>query len=212
VDHAVVGDFLAWSDSDAQRESIERRLNQLVGPRVEVVRYVEIRYEGHPEPMWRGPDFDSLDYGLELDLDDGLTWSVIWKQAGANEALLVYPGTLVPTELKAEADTATWDATSRWHERGLMTLNAVTPVWTRHRFGPAVDATGRRVADGGESDLCLLTCTLEGNDGREAILTLGERDPNGRFRYTADNVAVFFDRAEARDARVLLPGDPDALL
>ena len=206
-----MSDFPAWADGEAQREGIERRLNQLVGRRVEAVRYVEIRYEGELEPMWQGPGFDSLDFGLELDLDDGATWSVVWKQAGDNEALLVYPGTLVPTELSAEADYATWDATSRWQARGPSRLDVITPLWTRHEFGPAVELTGRRVADGRESDLCLIACVLESVDGREAILTLGERGPDGKFRHTATNIAVFFDRALARRAGVLLPGDPDAL-
>src|SRR5687767_10597255 len=105
----------AWVSDEAERAHREQALRQhLTGRSIERVRYVEIRYEAPLEPMWRGASFDSLDYGLELDLDNATTWSIIWKQSGSNEALLVCPGPLTPSQILAGADTAVWDVTPRW--------------------------------------------------------------------------------------------------
>lgn len=203
-------DISYYAADDAARRAIEHHLHRLVGRRIEAVRYVEVHHEGLARPTWRGAIFDSLDFGLEFDLDDGATWSVIWKQQDANEGLLVYPGTLVPTEICVDAHIAIWDATAHWHGRGPVTISRVTPVWTRHQFGPATDWTGHKVAEAGESDLCFETLILTAADGREAVISLGERDVNGRFQRTATNVAIFFARSDAHDARVLMPGDADA--
>jgi hypothetical protein len=195
-----------WVSSDAERHRQEEELRQqLVGHRIERVRYMELRYEGHPEPMWRGARFDSLDYGLELDLDDGTTWGLIWKQQGHNEALLVYPAPLVPTQLRAQADTAVWDVTDHWGTAGPLAISTVTPTWMRHRFGPAVNQAGEQVASAGESDLCLVTLILTSDGGREAVITLGQREADGSYGHSHENVAVFFSVDEARHAHVLLP-------
>ena len=67
--------------------------------------------------------------------------------------------------------------------------------------------------NGRESDYCLIRVMLAGDNDRCAVVTLGDdaNDGRGTFTYSADNVAVFFSVAAARDARALLPGDPDAL-
>jgi hypothetical protein len=201
----------AWVGDEAARRRRDLELqNQLVGHRIKGVRYIELRYEGHPGPMWGGASFDSLDYGLELDLDNGTTWSVIWMQHGPNEALLVDEGPLAPIHLRADAATAVWDVTERWDALGPGSISRITSVWTRHGFGPAYDSSGQQVAPAGKSDMCLLTLLLRGPDGRETAITLGE-DIDGGYAYTADNVSVFFSIDEARQARVLLPGDADAI-
>lgn len=48
---------------------------------------------------------------MELDLDDGATWSFIWLQAGHNEGLLAFQGTRVPTQLREDAGRV-WDDTT----------------------------------------------------------------------------------------------------
>lgn len=175
------------------------------------VRYVEIQYDGPPEPMWGASNFDSLDYGLELDLDDTTTHSIIWMQKGPNEAILAAEGPLVGTQLLPSSAIAVWDVTDRWDELGPRSISSVSAVWSRHVFGSALNSAGQQVAPGGQSDLCLLTVILQALDGREAVITLGEPDPDGTYRYVADNVSVFFSIEKARKARVYLPGGSDLI-
>lgn len=201
-----------WVSNDAERHQWDGELRRrLVGRRIARARYVELDYEGHPEPMWRGAGFDSLDFGLELDLDDGTTWAFIWNQRGHNEALLVYPGQLVPSQLCSDAHTAVYDVTDHWHAAGPHVVTTVTPVWMRHRFGPAFSRAGEQVASSGESDICLLTLVLTSEGARQAVITLGQREADGRYGYIHDNIVVFFSVVEAHNARVLMPRDPDAI-
>jgi hypothetical protein len=197
--------WAGWASDDQEREGIEQRLRDLVGRTIEAVRYVEVPLDD-PEPMWAAGKFDSLDFGLELDLDGAVTWSAIWKQQGPNLALLVYPAPLVPNELSLGAWTSTWDVTDRWHDRGVRTIAAITPVWTRFEFSPAFDRAGRMVLDGGHSDLCMQTLIVTASSGSEAIITLGMDVGGGEFRI-ADGIAVFFDRSEAQEAGVLMVSD-----
>jgi hypothetical protein len=75
----VSSELGAWvvDEREQRRHNAELR-RSLVGRRIERVRYVEIRYDEPPSPAWTGPLFDSLDFGLELDLDDCETWSATW--------------------------------------------------------------------------------------------------------------------------------------
>ena len=206
----VPGEGRAWVKDEGERNRRELELQQhLVGRMIKHVRYTEARYGGWFGPMWSRATWDALDYGLELDLDDEKTWSVIWKQQGHNEALLVYEGQLRGSELLADAGVI-WDVTEHWSAVGPHSISSVTSVWTRHGFGPALNSTGQQVAAAGQSDLCLITLILAADDGREAVITLGDIGTDGSYTYSAENVVVFFSVAEARKAEVLLPGDPEA--
>src|SRR4051794_21330068 len=93
----------AWAANEAERTEIEARIARLHGERVRAVRYLEIAYDDG-QPHWSSDSFDSLDYGLEIDLDRGATWSVIWRQYDINEALLVYEGGLIGVEVIESAN------------------------------------------------------------------------------------------------------------
>jgi hypothetical protein len=203
---------IGWVRDDSARRLRDLELQaQFIERRIMRVRYVEIQYDGPPQPMWGASNFDSLDYGLELDLDDSTTRSIIWMQKGRNEAILAAEGPLVPTQLLPDAAIAVWDVTDRWDELGPRSISSISAVWSRHVFGPAINSAGQQVAPGGQSDLCLLTVILRALDGREAVITLGGRDTDGTYRYIADNVSVFFSVEEARKARVYLAGDSDLI-
>lgn len=202
----------AWvKDQGARRRRETEIQEKLVGRRIKKVRYIELAYEGQPGPMWHaGALWDSVDHGLEIDLDNDQTWSIIWKQHGPNEALLVYEGLLRPAELLPDAGTY-WDVTDHWHALGPHFIARVSTVWTRHSFGPALNSAREKVAEAGESDLCLTTLILRGDDEREAAITLGEDHGDGLYRWSATSVAVFFSVAEARKAGAMMPGDPDII-
>ena len=62
---------IGWVRDDSARRLRDLELQaQFIERRIMRVRYVEIQYDGPPQPMWGASNFDSLDYGLELDLDD----------------------------------------------------------------------------------------------------------------------------------------------
>jgi hypothetical protein len=124
----VASDRRAWVRSDEERREREGDLASLEGDHVTRVRYFERQYEGVSGPMWSGGDFDSLDYGLELDFASGVTWSFIWKHRGPNEGLLAFEGTLVPGELRDDA-AAIWDVTDHWREHGPSTILHAGAVW-----------------------------------------------------------------------------------
>jgi hypothetical protein len=202
---------IGWVRDDSARRLRDLELQaEFIEHRIMRVRYVEIQYDSR-QPMWGASNFDSLDYGLELDLDDGRTRSIIWMQKGPNEAILAAEGPLVPTQLLPDAPIAVWDVTDRWDELGPRSISSLSAVWSRHVFGPAINSAGQQVAPGGQSDLCLLTVILRALDGREAVITLGGPDKGGTYRYLADNVSVFFSVEAARKARVYLPGDSDLI-
>ncbi len=200
------------ADEPTRQERAQQLSRRLAGRRIERVRYIELAYDGYDAPMWPGPDFDSLDFGLELDLDDGVTWGILWQQDGYNETLLVSSGHLEDL-LQGRPAMRTWNATEHWHEHGPTLLDGVTSVWTRHSYGPARNRAGEQVSKGGESGLCLLTLVLSASSGREAVISLGGRKSvEEGYWYVADNVVVFFSADEARRARVYLPGDADAIV
>ena len=202
-----------WVTSLADREVVQGALcGALIGRVLVGARYVELVYG---EPAWDCGSFHSIDFGVELDTDDGRTTSFIWQQKGANETLLTYAGT-IRDELVPEAEISTWDVGEIW--RGAMpgAVRNVETIWTKHRWGPAFGGPKfeTRVDDGRESDYCLITVVVSNDADDHVVITLGGEadDPEPQtFTYLADNVAVFFSVAEARRARALLRGDADAL-
>ena len=133
--------------------------------------------DARPGPMWGDEAWDSLDYGLELDLDNETTCSIIRKQHRHNEGLLVYEGLLKPSELLADAGDFR-DVTERWRALGPQSIFNVTTVWTRHGFGPVLDSTGRHVATAGQSDLPRTASqfSFRSLTRRAAVLLSGDSD------------------------------------
>jgi hypothetical protein len=203
-----------WVASLDDRRSVRDALcASLIGRAIVGARYVELAYS---KPAWDCGSFHSIDYGVELDTDDGETTCFIWQQKGWNETLLTYTGT-IRDELVPEAEISTWDVGETW--RGAMPgpVRSVETAWMKHRWGPSFGGPKfeTRVDDGHESDYCLITVLLWDDAGDSVIVTLGgeANSPVPRsFTYLADNLAVFFSLAEARQAGALLRGDPDALV
>jgi hypothetical protein len=203
-----------WVASLADRQAVLDALCEaLIGRVVVGARYVELAYE---EPAWDCGPFHSIDYGVELDTDDGLTICFIWQQKGWNETLLTYTGT-IRDELVPDADISTWDVGEIWRAAMPGPVRSVETIWMKHSWGPAFGGPKfeTRFDDGHESDYCLITVLLSNDAGAHVVVTLGGEayGPTPRtFNYVADNVAVFFSVAEARRAGVPLRGDPDALV
>jgi hypothetical protein len=192
-DTAPPGRPRGWVADEGERQEFDAKLAQLIGRRIEGARYFELRYEQTGGPMWElGSSFDSLDFGLELDLDDGSTWSCIWAPPTYDEALVVYEGVLRPTMFPDPDAPRVWQVDERWRDRGPGTIVSVETAWLRMRH------------------LCLETVILKGSGDRAAVITLGASTDDGRFVPSATSVAVFFSLEEASEAGAVLPGDPRA--
>lgn len=202
-----------WVTDEDELAEARAALRMLVGSRIERVRYVELNYGETQDPSWNlsGPVFDSIDFGVELDLADGALWSFTWRQYDIDNGLIAGAGPLTPAGVSLETfDTYVWDASEHWHERGPRVVGDVASAWDRRGVGPAQNWAGEPVGPARESHLCLRTLVLSADDAREAVITLGGRRADWSYEpFAEDNIAVFFSAAASRDAGVLLPGDAD---
>jgi len=179
-----------WQTDEVGLRAENDRVASIVGRRLEGGRYVELDY-ATAEPAWDGPGYHSLDYGLELDLDDGSTWSFVWKMNGEAECLAAVDGRLVDLELTADAAAEEWPLVDVVEWRPLLgrTVSSVGSAW--NRVGPG---------------LCPVTWCLSFSVDEAVAITLGERGhPDGEFYGTANNVAVFFDLNAAAAVGASLP-------
>lgn len=183
-----------WVGDDAGRREEERRVAAIVGRRIVAVRYFErpdaALFEAE---WWRGQGYDLPGPGLELDFDDGRTWAFTWHQSADHEGLLAGEGRLTPR------DHTACDVTERSGWPGVVgrPIEAVEGAWVRDSY-----------EDGSQSALMVLSWLLRHSGDQHVVITLGEHDENGAYRYMADSVAVFFSIADARRHGVPLPDDP----
>jgi hypothetical protein len=92
---------------------------------ITAVRYADLDYE-HEMPYWHEGDRDVVGHGLELDLDDGSTWSVIWEQRGSDSGLGIWAGPLMPDHLQL---ARIWNVTRHWRRRGPRTISQIETFW-----------------------------------------------------------------------------------
>ncbi|HEX8744023.1 MAG TPA: hypothetical protein VF712_12905 [Thermoleophilaceae bacterium] len=188
-----------WVTNAADREAHEQRLAAMRGRRLEGVRYVAADEWG----LERGAGFDSADFGLELDLDDGTTWSFAWLQKGRNEGVLAVPRGLVGGELRAggEYEVADVSADKDWRPLVGQSIEAVEAAWQRTEWWSGDER--------GWTDLCVASWVVHFASDH-VVVTLGRREEDGRYSWTHENVAVFFSLADARAHGIPLPGDTPA--
>jgi hypothetical protein len=194
---------VAWVESDTEKEAREGDARSIEGRGITRVRYYGLKYEGSPPPSWHANGFDAMDYGIELDLDDGTTVAAIWKTFNHNEALLAYSGRLEGHELVRDS-AASSDMTAHWLQHGPRQIGSLAFAWMRWEVGPGRNAAGEVVSPARETDLCLQTVVI--SDGpRTAVITTGEPDDQGRYTQHPTNVAVFFSPVAAQAAGVPMP-------
>lgn len=126
--HSSQGGQRTWSWARTSAEVAERRAHaeRLVGQVLSAVRYVDIDYAemDHPDrpkgprliadpaereqPMWRYPGFDSIDYGVELETEEGRVFSITWDPPREIEGIGIRELPLLDT-LRPGAAVAIWD-------------------------------------------------------------------------------------------------------
>lgn len=169
--------WTAWVTNGADAAMVTDALRQvLTGRAVTAVRYADLDYESE-HPYWHEGDRDTVGCGLELDLDDGSTWSVIWEQQGDSTGLGVWTEPLIPNHLRL---ARIWHVTRHWHRRGPRTISQIETFWRPER----------RPKDGGPSSaLSLGGLVLHDFDrARRAIVVIDERR----------DVRIYFSPSRAR--------------
>lgn len=171
------------------RAEFERTLQKLVGRTIQRVSYFEILYEdGKPRWKQESDSFDSLDFGLQMNLDDSSTFSVTWGAEFTQYNLSIHQA---PLGFVDGESARQWDAQQRWRERGLLG----TPIVGARAIWRPADSP-----DGSDYPQDL---RLELESGAVVVISAFESRGGEPNIGMTDNITVFFDEAEAQ--RMLLP-------
>jgi hypothetical protein len=180
-----------WARDRRARARIEQRVAELEGNAFVGVRYFVLLLAG--EEAWDAQrDFDSLEIGLELDLDDGSTWSAAWLQAGANDGVLLVPGGL---DLLGGGGVWQCDvsARSRWSRVLGQRIERTDVMWDR-RYEEEPQ-TGVSVV---RSEWCARGVALVFASGERFVILLGLPGVDGTLQPASDHLVVISDAATAR--------------
>lgn len=71
------------------------------------------------DPQWLRPEFDTVDYGIELVMADGRVFSSTWDPPGDIDGIWLRAVPLLGTGVAADADVAIWDVSGqrRWRDK-----------------------------------------------------------------------------------------------
>jgi hypothetical protein len=186
----------SWVKTWTEVESRQSEARELIGARITGVRYVNLdfnhmdrdgseparRVEGPSEwarPTWLFSTCHSVDWGVELDVQDAGSISVTWQDPGWHEGLVLYRGVLAERAVRADSIRAEWDVTS-WGPWQQALSSPVTDVELRYeRWGDRED----------EGFWCPLVTVTFGSLAVRFLLGEGRGDSD-EVRPSADNVAV----------------------
>jgi hypothetical protein len=191
-----VWSWAANADEIDERRSHARRL---VGLELRSVRYRNLDYyrdDIAPEltgprsivdatewadPIWRYPDGDSIDFGLELETKCGRTFSVTWDPPGEIEGIGIRESPLVCPPFVDDANVAIWDVSvqSGWLDLVGQTVRDVVLRYLPWHDPPGPEHWCPRIS-------------LQFDHNRVELL-LGEGSESKGILPSADNVAVLFD-------------------
>jgi len=188
----------SWVKTWAEVEARQRDARDLIGAHVNRVRYVNIDYNdmdragseparrvtGADEwasPTWLFSACHSVDWGVELDVQDDEGMALTWQKPGWHEGLVLYRGVLVERAVSADAIRAEWDMTS-WGD------------WPRALADPITDVDLRYEPWGDPQDdgfWCRLVTVTFGPVPVRFLLGEGRVDSD-EVQPSADNVAILF--------------------
>jgi hypothetical protein len=187
---------MGWLQSEGDVQILRDDLSASVGDRLVAVRYLTIDYaRWEVAPDFRGPRIlrtstdwhdehiahllgDTLDYGVELDLESGRTLAITWESPGYHESLEVFGGKVIDSFLDPEPDIAVCEVgtTSRWRPL----LGEVMTAIEAHYIPWAPD----------DGFWCSRVNLYFG--ATNVVLLLGALTSDGALIPSADNVVVLF--------------------
>ncbi|HEX7167784.1 MAG TPA: hypothetical protein VF230_12455 [Acidimicrobiales bacterium] len=185
----------SWAADEADRDAWIAFARALEGRRLATVRYLDIDYRRHDvapdydglreitdEGQWAAPTFEfpgghTVDFGVELETDDGFVYSVTWTPPGDTEGLEVHHEALAGGALSDRPSAAVWDVSTRTTWRAFL-----GHVVTR------VDVHYEPWDDAGAWWCMRLEFHVDGAGTVE--LSLAQGNPDGTVEPSSDNVVV----------------------
>ncbi len=174
------------------RIEYEKRVQELIGHTLAEVLYFEIDYHneaGIPlnEPAWsRDPRFDSLDFGLELQTNEGDSFWITWGQE-----FYLYNIAVERNTSDDRSRMRKWNVTheSRWFRLIGKQIIEVQTYWS---WVERVSEQGWERFDFPQD----LRITFE--TGETVYISAFEIWPDGSYNGFTDNITVFFDEDTAK--------------
>jgi hypothetical protein len=158
--------------------------SELIGKALKKVSYFEIDYG---EPAFELSDHHSLDFGLQLETEEGDTYYLIWDSQFSPYDLKFKKG-----ELRSELDPQSKIAchqvshSSYWKERIGHKIKSIKSYWSYVKSSGSPD--NRHYPQDLE---------LSFDNGLNVIISAIEITPDGQFHGMADHISVFFDSETA---------------
>jgi hypothetical protein len=158
----------------------------LVGKRLTGVRYFEIRYDSD-RPFYRDEPFPGhlLDYGCDLEIEDGSIFGIIWDSEYFQYGVGVFKLSL-SSQL---TDVRVWDVTSENHWASLIgkTITKVKVYWSWVQY------------EGHEKQDYPQDVELEFEDGSVVFFSASQYNKDkDRLWGMSDDIAVVFGRDSAK--------------
>jgi hypothetical protein len=117
---------------DTQRAAFEQHAQALCGQRIAKVRYFEINYEdGQLGWNYYGNRFDTLDFGLELEMESGELFDVIWDKEFVQYNLSLRNGSLREEFLNGIVAVRDVTTEPNWRRLQHQPISEVRVYWSR---------------------------------------------------------------------------------
>ncbi len=165
-------------------EKYKTLLCELIGKAIKEVNYFEIDYG---EPTFELLDHHSLDYGLQLETDDGETYYMIWDSQYFQYDLKFKKGK-IKKELNPESKIKCHNVSKSdyWANRIGQKIQDVKSYWNY------VTTYGKLKKTYFPQDI-----EINFENGLDVIVSATEIRPDGQASGMADHISVFFDSKTA---------------
>lgn len=167
------------------RTGFESLAKQLVGERIRGVNYFEIDYGAGREYWNQDSEYDSLDFGLDLEMASGRIWGIIW-----GSEFVQYGISILPFSLHSELGTyhhVDVSDQSRWAGYIGCTIENVQIAW----------ANGVAYRNGKyEGEFYPQELILSFSSGGPVCIAALEIRESSHYGMS-DNITVFFDSSAA---------------
>jgi len=188
------------------RDEYQTRLTEFLGERLARVRYMELGLtEGGPpwEPRWNEHgDHDSIDYGVELSFDSGLTRRLEWWHDFDWHTVTLWDGPFEGNDQTPRFDVS---RASRWEPLlGDSIVHVETTAFAaRLTEGGSVQTVPTGGAPDGDPWAPYVSALTFARGAQVWIATYECRERGSMHIQGADHISVFFDRDAARAHGVL---------
>jgi len=174
------------------KQEFENMIQALVSQRIAKVIYYEIDYakinvQSVEEPSWNlDSRFDSLDFGLELVMESGDSYKIMWGEEFIQYGLSV--------KLNVREDTGAmkaWDVTNsvRWQKLIGKKISRVKVFWSW--------VESNSIRSNYPQDIEIVF-----ENGEQVFISAFEFRTDGSRFFSMDNITLFFDKSVASEFQI----------